>query len=94
MPLLLNYWKQIIVISSIFFILTAVYFKGRKDYANHIEKKTFKEIVRNIETVERERDKTEKIRTAIRINRQSNKEDDIRDSCILSNDPFTKGCLK
>lgn len=93
MPLILRYWKQLSIIASIGFILLSFYLKGRSDYAHHIETKDFQEVKRDIERVEREREQTEEVRHSIRVNRQSIKDDDARDSCILSNDPFTIKCI-
>lgn len=90
----MKYWKQFTVGAMIALVLFFTYYKGRKDYALKIEKQTREELEKRHDSVDRERNRTDKIRDSIRRDREAFPEDDERDSCLLSNDPYSVNCIK
>lgn len=90
----MKYWKQFAIGAIAALVLLFVYHKGRTDYALKIEKQVREELEKRHENVDRERNRTDKIRDNIRQDREAFPENDERDSCLLSNDPFSVNCIK
>lgn len=89
-----RYWKPLVIISIILVVAGGSYVKGRRDYARKMEQEVSKELERRIGELQRERDRTDKIRDNIRNDRETTPINDNRDSCLLSNDPYKVNCLK
>lgn len=89
-----RYWKAIAIATTIVALVGGSYVKGRRDASRKMEKEVSKELQRRIEDVQRERNRTDEIRDSIRSDRELYPIDDERDSCILSNDPYTTNCIK
>ena len=98
MPIILaflsKYWKPLAIAGVILILVGGAYVKGRRDVARKMEREVAKELQRRIEDVQRERDRTDGIRDSIRNDRELHPLDDERDTCLLSNDPYTVNCLK
>jgi len=89
-----RYWKPLVIISLLLVIVGGSYVKGRRDEAKKMERAVARELEKRIGDVQRERDRTDKIRDNIRNDRDTNPLNDSRDSCLLSNDPYKVNCLK
>lgn len=89
-----RYWKAIAAVVAIVALAGGSYVKGRRDVSRKMEREVARELQKRIEDVQRERDRTDGIRDSIRNDRESRPIDDDRDSCLLSNDPYTVNCVK
>lgn len=89
-----GYWKQIAIVVLAFAVVGGAYVKGRRDCARSMEREVAKELEKRVGEVQKERDRTDRIRDSIRSDRESRPVDDDRDSCLLSNDPYQVDCLR
>lgn len=89
-----RYWKPLVIISIFLVITGGAYVKGRRDEAKKMERAVARELEKRIGDVQRERDRTDKIRDNIRNDRDVTPINDSRDTCLLSNDPYRVNCLK
>ena len=87
------HWKIIGIVCGITAIVYFVYDTGRRDCERRIESITQKEVQRRFEADQKEQDRLVKIRRRINRERSIQPINDKRDSCILSNDPYTKRCI-
>ena len=83
-----RYWKPLVIISILLVIAGGSYVKGRRDEAKKMERAVARELEKRIGDVQRERDRTDKIRDNIRNDRDATPINDDRDTCLLSNDPY------
>ena len=96
MPFLLflkAYWKPIAIVIGSLTMLVLAYSKGARDCRNKLDRAVAKEVIYRVEDTQETRGVIEKTQDTISENRQKNPKDDRRDSCILSNDPFSTDCL-
>ena len=90
--LLKAYWKPLAVTGLILAILGSTYFKGRYDCNIKQALKETKSIVSSINQVEHRKEELQKIEDEIKTTREKKPINDLRDSCLLSNDPFSVKC--
>lgn len=91
--LLRSYWKPIAIISVVLSLLTASYIKGRRDCARRQDNLVSREVERIYENTEKEKGKLDQTNRRIEDEREKSPDNDQRDTCILSNDPFAKRCF-
>lgn len=89
-----NQWKAFAIAGLVLLLVSGIYLKGRRDCANQMEREVARELERRTNEVQRERDRTDRIGDNIRHDREIRPDDDDRDSCLLSNDPYKVNCLK
>lgn len=87
-------WKAFAIAGVILSVGASIYLKGRRDCANQMEREVARELERRTNAVQQERERTDRITDSIRHDREVQPEDDERDSCLLSNDPYKVNCLK
>lgn len=88
-----KYWKYLTIPLVIGIIFYVGYFKGRKKCAVDSIKEVQKETEKRIERSYKEEDRINKIKKKYSDDKKINPINDLRDSCLLSNDPFDKDCL-
>ncbi len=91
---LLKHWKGLSLAVIGIMVCAGMYFKGRLDCSRSYEKAAAKEIARRFEEYIKERDRTDAIKDVIEKHRSTTPVDDARDSCLLSNNPYSVDCLK
>ena len=88
-----RYWRVLVGAGLVILVIGGSYWKGRIDVLRKVEIKQHEEIQRRYKTFERTRERTEKKKEEIREDRKSTPSDDKRDSCLLSNDPYSTDCV-
>ena len=89
----LRYWKPLAGLALAFVLIGGIYWKGRVDCARKINEATQKETVRRYENEKRTREEDNTRRHRVDQDRAANPANDLRDSCLLSNNPFEVDCL-
>lgn len=95
LPLLLSkYRTYIYVIVFYAFSLLGTYQCGIRHAVQKQERSNYVEIERRINESIKEQDRIETIKNRIGNSRKINPANDKRDSCLLSNNPFTISCVE
>lgn len=89
-----QYWKYLATIGGVLLLIWFIYHKGVKDCEQRVNNITNKEIQKRFESDQKEQDRLVKVGRKIDADRHARPIDDQRDSCLLSNDPTTKRCIK
>lgn len=74
-------------------IIGIAYLKGYNDANRKFVAKEHKQLQKQIRNYEEVRIKTEEVQSDIQESIQLTPKNDKRDSCLLSNNPFSKDCL-
>lgn len=86
----LKYGWPVLVLASFF---TLGYVTGVSRERQRTNTHALSEITRRLKEYQKVEAKVEKVKEGIRRSRKRKPQDDKRDSCLLSNDPFEKNCL-
>lgn len=89
-----SYWKPLLAAGLALGLILGSYAKGRKDCALEASRRALEVVTERTEEAARESHRTDRISDSIRADRERKPIDDVRDSCILSSDPFKVQCVK
>ncbi len=88
-----SYWKWLVGPLALLLLLWKIYSMGYNKALDEQEIAAARERQNREELAQKETDKTDKIIEQIEKHRTRKPADDKRDSCLLSNDPFSVNCL-
>ncbi len=89
-----SYWKPLAIVGLVVGIYFVGYHNGNVSAQRSAEKAVNKELERRWAEYLKTQEAIDKESQKIDEDRQSRPLDDTRDSCLLSNDPFKKKCIK
>lgn len=97
LPIISKYWKPLALLVLSLGLITGAYYKGYQKGKNKViqtvEHTVYVEVEKRHEAAEQERTRVEQIGERIAKDRRESPINDKRDSCLLSEDPFTERCL-